>query len=726
LAFWIGQTKMYDASATDGKVCKGYKGVGTDGQYIYYTPYHNGNSYHGVVLRQKIYAIFSNSDTWEAYDVGSTDGLNCIGFTGNPIFDGHFMYFTPSNNGATSGVVLRYDTTKPFKGGIGWEIFELTDLGNNNIALKACNGQYVCAETAGADPLTANRSSVGLWETFELTDLGSNNIALKACNGKYVCAESEGASYLIANRDAVGAWETFQRVNLGSNKIALKAVNGNYVCVSRSDSKLYSTIGSVASWEAYDAGYVDSLTTKGFSGAVYDGRFIYFVPYNNGAYNGIILRYDTTKPFKAAGSWEAYDFGSLAGGAAKGYSGGEIVDGFLYLSPFQNTSAKHGKIVRYALSKPFKVAGSWEVFDATAVAADAKALGQPCTDGRFVYFPNAYYEIVLRYDTQKPFGQAASYDYFNLSTLCWNVAAHNACCKQGTHIVFAPDESNLLAYDTEKPFADSGSWADREVLYAKDMHTFGFRGCYSDPNYIYFAPWAYHGSVYHGSVARMRVDPCPGQSLPLPGSSEDLSKYMYYESGVASVSSSRATGYYDDASVWGLVFQDYEKDFFDGFVIQFDFKLVSAYLSDAVESIPTELGLFSLSNAHYPWDEVYSLPAGADDPVVVISVYWNEDGELDSAELNLVEGNWYSYSSTLNISVGTVYYCTISRSDGSSTVTLKVYSNAARTTLLKTMTVTSFTASRKWRFIYALRGMSDADGMASATVWVENLKIVSY
>ena len=597
MAFWIGQAKMYDASATDGKVCKGYKGVGTDGQYIYYTPFHNGSAYHGVVLRQKIYAVFSDSGSWEAYDAGATNGLAAKGFAGNPVFDGRFMYFVPSNNGSPHGIVLRYDTTKPFK------------------------------------------------------DAGS--------------------------------------------------------------------------WEAYNAGSVGGLATKGFSGGVFDGeRFIYFIPFYNGAYNGIIMRFDTAKPFKDSGSWEAYDFGSLAGGAAKGYSGGEIVDGFLYLSPFQNTSAKHGKIVRYALSKPFKVAGSWEVFDATAVASDAKALGQPCTDGRFVYFPNAYYEIVLRYDTQKPFGQAASYDYFNLSTLCWNVAAHNACCKQGTHIVFAPDDSNLLAYDTEKPFADSGSWADREVLYAKDMHTFGFRGCYSDPNYIYFAPWAYHGSVYHGSVARMRVDPCPGQSLPLPGSSEDLSKYMYYESGVASVSSSRATGYYDDASVWGLVFQDYEKDFFDGFVIQFDFKLVSAYLSDAVESIATELGLFSLSNAHYPWDEVYSLPA--DDPVVVISVYWNEDGELDSAELNLVEGNWYSYSSTLNISVGTVYYCTISRSDGSSTVTLKVYSNAARTTLLKTMTVTSFTASRKWRFIYALRGMSDADGMASATVWVENLKIVSY
>jgi len=46
LAFWIGQAKMYDASATDGKVCKGYKGVGTDGQYIYYTPFHNGSAYH--------------------------------------------------------------------------------------------------------------------------------------------------------------------------------------------------------------------------------------------------------------------------------------------------------------------------------------------------------------------------------------------------------------------------------------------------------------------------------------------------------------------------------------------------------------------------------------------------------------------------------------------------------------------------------------------------------
>jgi len=57
-------------------------------------------------------------------------------------------------------------------------------------------------------PLTARVSKLDIWERFVL-DLGNDNIALQAHNGKYVCAEGGGGQHLIANRDQIGPWKTF-------------------------------------------------------------------------------------------------------------------------------------------------------------------------------------------------------------------------------------------------------------------------------------------------------------------------------------------------------------------------------------------------------------------------------------------------------------------------------------------------------------------------------------
>jgi hypothetical protein len=93
------------------------------------------------------------------------------------------------------------------------EKFTISDLGGGNVALKAANGKYVCADNAGASPLVANRDTVGQWETFALIHNADGSVSLKsAANGKYVCADNAGASPLIANRDAIGAWESFDEV----------------------------------------------------------------------------------------------------------------------------------------------------------------------------------------------------------------------------------------------------------------------------------------------------------------------------------------------------------------------------------------------------------------------------------------------------------------------------------------------------------------------------------
>lgn len=100
-------------------------------------------------------------------------------------------------------------------GATAGERFDLIDRGGGNIALRATsNGQYVCAENAGAEPLIANRTAIGPWETFALLHNPDGTVSLRAqANGAYVCAENAGAAPLIANRTAIGTWEKFDLVS---------------------------------------------------------------------------------------------------------------------------------------------------------------------------------------------------------------------------------------------------------------------------------------------------------------------------------------------------------------------------------------------------------------------------------------------------------------------------------------------------------------------------------
>lgn len=107
----------------------------------------------------------------------------------------------------------------------------------NTVWLRAAvNSMYVCAENAGANPLIADRPTVGGWEQFVVVDAGSGNVALRAtANNYYVCADNGGTSPLIANRPTFGPWESFKEVDAGGGQIALQALaNNNYVTAGSS------------------------------------------------------------------------------------------------------------------------------------------------------------------------------------------------------------------------------------------------------------------------------------------------------------------------------------------------------------------------------------------------------------------------------------------------------------------------------------------------------------
>ncbi|MFG3300590.1 GH25 family lysozyme [Micromonospora chersina] len=124
------------------------------------------------------------------------------------------------------------------------------------IALRArANSRYVVAESAGAKPLIANRTAVGLWEQFDVVDAGGGFVALRArANGRYVVAESAGAKSLIANRTSIGAWEKFTVINNSDGSISLRAnANGRYVVAENAGAlPLIANRTSIGPWEKFD------------------------------------------------------------------------------------------------------------------------------------------------------------------------------------------------------------------------------------------------------------------------------------------------------------------------------------------------------------------------------------------------------------------------------------------------------------------------------------------
>ncbi|MEO3756334.1 glycoside hydrolase N-terminal domain-containing protein [Streptomyces sp. B6B3] len=134
--------------------------------------------------------------------------------------------------------------------------YRLTARPTPVISLRSrANDQYVCAENAGAEPLIANRTAIGLWEQFDLIDLGGDALALRArANDQYVCAENAGAEPLIANRTAIGLWETFQRVNNADGSISLRAqANNMYVAADNAGANpLVANSSAVGPEESFD------------------------------------------------------------------------------------------------------------------------------------------------------------------------------------------------------------------------------------------------------------------------------------------------------------------------------------------------------------------------------------------------------------------------------------------------------------------------------------------
>ncbi len=86
----------------------------------------------------------------------------------------------------------------------------------------------------------------------------------------------------------------------------------------------YSVLDDTSKWTPFDTALLSDAGGGGFWGTAFDGRYVYFVPLENGP-NMLsnVTRYDTQANFASMTSWSTFDRTAVNAGA-KGFAGAAL------------------------------------------------------------------------------------------------------------------------------------------------------------------------------------------------------------------------------------------------------------------------------------------------------------------------------------------------------------------------------------------------------------------
>jgi hypothetical protein len=383
----------------------------------------SGGSDSGAGIPLGEYHDVTDPANWSIFDATGVD-RNAKAFIGGA-FDGRYVYFAPSQ-----GPVARYDVQGDFRSASSWSMFDPTTL----------------------DPKIAGFLGV----TFDGTYLYFSPNWDPGIEKSLVTRYDTRAPFTAAS-----SWATFDAVTADPKVEAFAGgtFDGRYVYLAPSGARdgapgiaarhdTQAELSAPASWSTFDTTAVDGQHTS-FTGAVFDGRYVYFVPVSStAALSGLVTRYDARGGFADPASWSTFfpstvRPGTLAGGAFDGR--------FVYLVP-----ALGGVVVRYDTQAPFAAESSWSAFDAAQVNANVIGFFGAAFDGRFVYFiPYATIpEAIVRYDTLGTFGASSSWSGFTTTALDPKALGFKGAVFDGRYLYLAPDANGTVArFDARSPAA---------------------------------------------------------------------------------------------------------------------------------------------------------------------------------------------------------------------------------------------------------------------------------
>jgi hypothetical protein len=402
----------YDAGGTDGLDTTGFFGAVFDGRYIYFSPQHDLSDRHGKALRYDTHGEFTNPESWEAYDAGETSGMSTKGYYG-AVFDGRYVIYPPRRDPENfHSRVLRFDTRGGFKDPESWDAYEAS--GTNSSQSAAFDGKYIyfCPGQKSVPKVTTKDET----DDSSPTVTGMRADQLLISSGDVMRYDTGGpfhepASWQIRDISDTDGLNTRDYDGAVFDGRHIYFAPLSYGLPLRYDTE--SEFQEVTSWEAYDA---NALGMKRCVGAVFDGRYIYYVPYGASEH---AIRFDTQAPFSSDAAWSSCHLPDIPGLNVKGFDGAFFDGRYIYYIPYWDEGTHfHGVTLRYDTTLPFQDSNSWIASD-SGLTDGIKTVGfnGGATDGRYLYygawmdgtgFPERIIGNgrVLRYDTT---GDGASF-----------------------------------------------------------------------------------------------------------------------------------------------------------------------------------------------------------------------------------------------------------------------------------------------------------------------------
>jgi hypothetical protein len=393
-----------------------------------------------------------------------------------------------------------------------------TDAGSD----AAANGSDVGTDAATA-PDMARADDGGIGVDAGGDDAGANDDA-----SANVDSGADGGSGPWHDITDSTAWSFFDvQTAVAGSGFGGGAFDGRYVyfapsggasngAVARYDTTSTAGYSNTSSWTSFDA---STLTpdAHGFHGAVFDGRYVYFMPETH----SVIARYDTTAAtgFANAASWTSFDLTAVASGLS--FAGG-VFDGRYVTCVPSSLSGANGTTARYDTTSAagFADVSSWTTFDLRTLPGAPADFTGAVSDGHYLYFvPSGNVHLVTRFDTTSTAGfqAAASWTTFDVSTIDGRVESYAGGSFDGRYVYLAPQGGVAVRYDTTASagFTAGSSWSTFDAQ-AVNATARAFEGAAFDGRYVYLVPSTY------GVVARFDTAASAGFGDPSSWQFPDL------------------------------------------------------------------------------------------------------------------------------------------------------------------------------------------------------------
>ena len=377
------------------------------------------------------------------------------------VFDGKYINFLSASS---SSSILRYDPSKPFEDSKSWSGLDASSRATY-VSSGAFDGRYLylisqSARYNGAggstyddlmarlDTQAASPTAASAWASLDVTKCnGTADVTVPGYvggtfDGRYMyfapINDGNGASGKVMRYDAqasftdASAWSWFDMSIVTTNAKGFQGAvfDGSYVyfvpsaymidmvngdstpsgIVMRYDPKGVFT--DAAAWSYFDTGTL-TPSSRGFSGATFDGRYIYLVPDPDLYKDVIAVRYDTKSAFTDGGSWQSYNLSNSTSQGGIGlrdvyFKGGTFDGRYVYYSPGDSST-----VLRYDSQSGFTSTSAWSTFATAIVGADTQGFRGTTFDGRYVYFVSSGWGPMMRFDAVTPAalppGYGASY-----------------------------------------------------------------------------------------------------------------------------------------------------------------------------------------------------------------------------------------------------------------------------------------------------------------------------